>query len=77
MRCCYWKVSVGVPAEHHSKASKQARLVERKVCFISDGGWVAYLCPKADTLPLTNRMSVFIDRVGVGGADMQKQYSHF
>ena len=76
MRYCYWKVSVGVPAERHSKASKQARLVERKVCFISDGEWVAYLCPKADSLPLTE-VRVFIDRGGVGGADMQKQYSHF
>ena len=28
---CVW-----VPAAHCSKANKQARLVERKVCFISD-----------------------------------------
>ena len=31
---CYWKVRG--PAAHCSKANKQARLVERKVCFISD-----------------------------------------
>ena len=41
---CYWKVW-GLAA-HCSKANKQARLVERKVCFISDadswaGGWTS------------------------------------
>ena len=28
----------GVPVAHWSKANKEARLVERKVCFISDAG---------------------------------------
>ena len=32
--CCYGKV--GASAACFSKANKQARLVERKVCFISD-----------------------------------------
>ena len=32
-RVCAWD-----PAAHCSKANKQARLVERKVCFISDAG---------------------------------------
>ena len=41
---CYWKVCVRGPAAHRSKANKQARLVERKVCFTSDAnnwgrGW--------------------------------------
>ena len=74
-------------AAHCSKASKQARLVERKICFISDagnwrGGWegrVADICPKANSpTPLADKQSVraFIDRVG-GGGYMQKQHSHF
>jgi len=51
---CYWK-NVWVLAACRSKANKQARLVERKVCFISDAGnWsrgrVADVCPKA-TIP--------------------------
>ena len=33
---CYWKSWVGLAA-HCSKANKQVRLVERKICFISDG----------------------------------------
>ena len=32
---CYWK-NVEGPAAHLSKASRQSKLVERKVCFISD-----------------------------------------
>ena len=41
---CYQKVCVGVPAARLSKASKQAGLVVRKVCLISDAsnwgeGW--------------------------------------
>ena len=49
----YWK-SVWVLAACCSKANKQARLVERKVCFISDAGnWsrgrVADVCPKVTT----------------------------
>ena len=35
---CYQKVCMGGPATRHSKASKQARLAEKKVCFISDAG---------------------------------------
>ena len=45
------KICMGGPAARHSKASKQARLVERKICFISDarhwGGRVAGTCPEA------------------------------
>ena len=44
---------------HHSKGNKQVRLVERKVCFISEQQpWarVADICPKACSLPLTNRL---------------------
>ena len=41
------------PAAHCSKANKEARLVERKVCFILDAGnWAAGRvdgCPKADS----------------------------
>ena len=57
---CYWMECVlGGLAVHCSKANKQARLVERKMCFTSDadscGGRVANICPKADSLPLTSR----------------------
>ena len=48
------RVCVG-PAACCAKANKQARLVERKVCFISDAatGWgkVANICSKADSSP--------------------------
>ena len=61
-------------AAHHPKANKQATLVERKVCFISDagnmgkGGRVVDICPKADsTAPNQQGVRVFIDRVrGLG-----------
>ena len=33
---CYWKAWVDLAA-HCSKANKQVKLVERKICFISDG----------------------------------------
>ena len=51
------------PAAGCSKVNKQAKLVERKVCFISDasnweagdGVWtVADVCSKADSPPLGN-----------------------
>ena len=46
-RMCVW-----VPAAHCSKANKQARLVERKVWFISGAGncagRVVDICPKAN-----------------------------
>ena len=53
----------GGPATHCSKANKQARVVERKVCFISDagncaGGWGADIWPKADTLPDKQRVEL-------------------
>ena len=35
---CYWKVCVGGLAASRLKATKQARLAERKVWFISDAG---------------------------------------
>ena len=69
------------PAANHSKASIQARLVERKVHFISDasnswkGGGHLYkgrLRPPHDK----KRVSASIDRAGVGGGYMQKQHSH-
>ena len=43
-------------AAHCSKANKEARLVEKKVCFILDTGnqgGRADICPKADSLPPT------------------------
>ena len=64
-----------------SEASKQARLVERQVCFISDAGnkagRVADICPKADFRPHHNTQGVraFTDRAGRWGY-MQKQHSH-
>ena len=65
------------PAARRSRANKQARLVQRTVCFISDAGnWglgkgkVVDVCPKADCPPATapNKLGVrdFIDRVGWG-----------
>jgi len=57
-------VGVGVgggPATHCSKANKQSRVVERKVCFISDAGnWVVGrvvldVCQKANSPPPTSR----------------------
>ena len=64
------------PAAGHSKASKQVRLVERKVCFISDvGNWrgrMADVRPKADS-PLTNRGESFYRQAR--GGYMQNQRS--
>ena len=67
-----WGLAAG-----HSKANKQARLVERKVCFTSDAGFLvgrmAYICPKADspTPPLDKEGTrAFRDRVGVGSCYM-------
>ena len=52
--CCR-KVCVGGLAARHSKTYKRSRLVEMKVCFISDAGnrgsRVADICPKADPCP--------------------------
>ena len=68
-----------------SKASKQARLVERKVCFTSDAsnwgrGRVVDVCPKADSPTDKQGMRAFTDRSvcrGWGGAVyMQKQHSN-
>ena len=56
------------PSAGCSKVNKQARLVERKVCFISDAGsWgprVVNIYPKADSLPPTGNLwaRAFIDR---------------
>ena len=57
---CYWKECVlGSLTVCCSKANKQARFVERNICFTSDadssGGRVADICPKSDSLPLTSR----------------------
>ena len=70
------------PTAPCSKAHKQARLVERKVCFISDAGdWglgsrVVDVCPNADSPLLATRGArTFIDRNGGGrGAYMPKQH---
>ena len=66
---------VGGLAAGYSKASKQVRLVEREVCFISDagkgGGRVADLCPKAG-LPTPEQGENFYNVLGGG---MQKQHS--
>ena len=67
-------------ATHCSKANTQARLVERKLCFISDAGNRAGMgedSPQADSSP-PNEQGVrdFIDGVGRGrGAYMQNQHS--
>ena len=67
----------GGPAACCFKASKQVRLVERKVCFISDAGnwrgrWkVTDICPPTHK----ERVRTFIDRVW-GDGYMQKQHSH-
>ena len=54
-------------AAHRSKASKQARLVERKVCYISSAsnwwGRVANICPKADSPHDKQGVRASIDRV--------------
>ena len=56
---CYRKV--GGLAAHRPKANKQARLVKRKVCFISDAGSCekGQTCPKAHSFlpPSPNRQS--------------------
>ena len=71
MRYCYWKVSVGIPAELHSKASKQARLVERKVCFISDpnnlGVGGIHLSKGQLLCPWQTEVRAFTETVGVAG----------
>ena len=68
---CYLKSWVGLAA-HCSKANKQVRLVERKICFISDGsklegeGWntsVQRLTPPQGT----SGARAFIDRSWVAG----------
>ena len=64
------KEYVGLAA-HCSKANKQARLVDRKVCFILDasslGSGVLDLCPKADSSPSPQAgRENFIDGAGVG-----------
>ena len=60
----------GGPAACHSKANKQAKLVERKVCFISDASnWgEAGGHPSKGQLPRSNKQGVrsFVDRVGGG-----------
>ena len=65
---------------HCSKANKQARLVERKVCFISDAGNQAGMgedSPQADSSPPNEQgVRAFTDGVGRGrGAYMQNQHS--
>ena len=49
---CYQKICMRDLADHHSKASIQARLVKRKVCSISDASSceTGQTCPKANSL---------------------------
>ena len=58
-------------AVHRSKANKQARLVERKVCFILEAchlaGRVVDICPKADSPPLISRGKSIYRQSGAGG----------
>ena len=58
-------------AAHHSKANKEARLVERKVCFISDAGnwgWrVADTCPKSNFAPAPDSGSLYRPSTGERG----------
>ena len=67
-KICYQKICLGGPAACHSKANKQAKLVERKVCFISDASnWgEAGGHPSKGQLPASNKQGVraFVDRVG-------------
>ena len=63
---------VGVGGTWLIKANKQAKLVERKVCFILDAGncrgGMADICPKADSpYPDKQWVSAFIDRVERAG----------
>ena len=70
---CHWKEFVD-PAARHSEANKQARLVERKVCLISDAGnWAESQLPAS--LADKQGLTALIDRWG-GGCYMQKQHSH-
>ena len=70
---CYRKVCMGSLTARCSKANKQAKLVERKVCFISDaascGGRVVGV---AGLLPTLNKKQVraFINKAE--GVYMQK-----
>ena len=54
-------------AARRSKANKQARLVEGKVCFISDagncGGRVPEICPRLTPAPDKQGVRVFTDRI--------------
>ena len=73
------KDCVGGLAAHRSEADKQARLVKRKMCLISDAGswvgWVgalAHICPKAESPPPppTDKhcvKSFYRQKVGEGG----------
>ena len=69
------------PAACHSKVNKQARLVERKLCFISDAGnwrrgeWQTSVQRPTPTPPDKQRVRAFIDRLGWVGY-IQKQHSH-
>ena len=64
--------SVWDPATPHSKANKQAGLVERKGCFISDAsncrGSMVDICPKANSPPTPDKqgMRAFIEGGGSG-----------
>ena len=58
------------PAACHSKVNEQARLVERKLCFISDAGnwrwgeWRTSVQRLTTTPPDKQRVRAFIDRLG-------------
>ena len=73
---CYRKWGL---AAHCSKANKEARLVERKVCFILEAGnqWDRELdsCLKASCLPPTTNQPVGQEVLSERRGSMQKQYN--
>ena len=66
----------GCLAARHSKANKQARLEERKICFISDAGnWRGGWQPSVQRpTPPSDKQAVraFTEKVGEGGTTCTK-----
>ena len=66
----------GCLAARHSKANKQARLEERKICFISDAGnWRGGWQPSVQRpTPPSDKQAVraFTDKVGGGGLHAER-----
>ena len=80
---CYRKVCVWGLAAHCLKASKQVRLVEKKVCFISyagnwQGQWQTSVQRPTFTPPWQAGGESFIDKVGGGlHAEIVQSSSHW